>query len=133
MALATTIKEGATTVAASGGTDVTLVSLGIQGNTNTFTFSTDLVNLTRRLLKCSVKPESVSASAPGGFTQRRESFVLSFPRVLANGNRTIDTVRVEVAHDPSTTDADVESMCEQSAQILGTAAFMDFYKRQNLN
>lgn len=133
MAIASTIKEGATTVAASGGTDVTLVSLGVQGNKNTLTFSTDTSNLTRRIVEFSVKPYSVSESAPGGYTQQRNTILLKTPKTLANLSRTINTGKFELAIDPETTAAEIESMVECMAQVIGSAAFLAFFTTQNLN
>lgn len=133
MAIASVIKEGATTVAASGGTDVTLVSLGIQGNKNSLIFSTDTNLSTRRLAEFSVKQPAVSASAPGGYTQARNTVLVKFPKTLANGAITVNTGKFELAYDPQTTQAEVESYCEQMAQMAGTAAFMSFQKDQNLN
>lgn len=132
MAIASIIKEGATSVAATGGTDVTLTSLGVQGNKNTLTFSTDTSNLTRRLVEFSVKPYAESASAPGGYTQQRCTVLLKTPKVLANGNRTVNTVKVEVAYDPETTNAEIESMVETISQMVGTSAFLSFYTTLNL-
>jgi hypothetical protein len=132
MALASTIKEGATTVAASGGTDVTLSTLGVQGNKNTLIFSTDTANLTRRIIEFSVKPYAVSDSAPGGYTQQRATMLLKKPKVLANGNRTVNTARYELAYDPETTNAEIEEMVETSAQCIGTSAFLPFYQTLNL-
>lgn len=132
MAIASTIKEGATSVAATGGTDVTLVSLGIQGNKNTLAFSTDTNLATRRLAEFSVKAPQVQASAVGGYTQARNTILVKFPKTLANGNITINTAKVEVAYDPQTTQAEVESYCEQISQMVGTTAFMSFQKDQSL-
>jgi hypothetical protein len=133
MALASTIKEGATTVAASGGTDTVLSSLGIQGNKNTLIFSTDTANLTRRLLEASVKPYAVDDSKPGGFTQQRSKTVLKQPKVLANGKRTLNTATYELSVDPETTAAEIEQMQETMGQIVGSAAFLALYTTQNLN
>lgn len=132
MALASTIKEGATSVAATGGTDVTLVSLGVQGNKNTLTFSTDTSNLTRRIAEFSVKPYAASASAINGYTQQRAKLLLKQPKVLASGLRTVNTVSVEVSYDVETTDAEIEQMLETAAQCVGTSAFFGFYKTLSL-
>jgi len=133
MAIASVIKEGATTVAASGGTDVTLVSLGIQGNKNPLIFSTDTNLATRRLAEFSVKQPAVSTSAPGGYTQARNTILVKFPKTLSNGSITVNTAKMELAYDPQTTQAEVETYCETIAQMSGTAAFMSFQKDQNLN
>lgn len=133
MAIASIIKEGATTVAASGGTDVTLVSLGIQGNKNTLNFSTDTNLATRRLVEFSVKAPAANDAAIGGYNQARNTILLKSPKVLSNLAITVNTVKIEVSYDPQTTQAEVEQLCETAAQMLGTAAFMSFEKDQNLN
>lgn len=133
MAIASTIKEGATTVAATGGTDVTLVSLGIQGNTNTLAFSTDTNLATRRLVTFSVKPTAPNANSPGGQTMARNSINVKTPKTLASAERAINSVDITVSYHPETTQAEVEQMCETAAQMLGTSAFMAFQKDQNLN
>lgn len=132
MALATTIKEGATTVAASGGTDVTLVSLGIQGNKNPLIFSTDTNLATRRLVEFSVKPTAVNTSSPGGMTLARNSINFKSPKTLASGEKAINTAKVEISYHPETTQAEVEQLCETLAQFIGASAFMAFHKDQNL-
>jgi hypothetical protein len=133
MAIASTIKEGATTVAASGGTDVVLTSLGIQGNTNTLYFSTDTNLSTRRLVKFTVKPTAASTQSPGGQTLARNSIQLASPKVLASTEKAVNTVKIEVSYHPETTQAEVEQLCETAAQMLGGANFMDFQKNQNLS
>lgn len=133
MAIASTIKEGATTVAASGGTDVTLVSLGIQGNKNTLAFSTDTNLATRRLVEFSVKAPAPSDTAPGGYTQARNTIVLYQPKTLSNAAITKNSIKVETSYDPQTTQAEVEQMCETIGQMVATSAFMAFQKDQNLN
>lgn len=133
MALASTIKEGATTVAATGGTDVTLVSLGIQGNKNPLIFSTDTNLATRRLVEFSVKPTAVNPSSPGGMTLARNTINLKSPKVLASGAKAINTAKVEISYHPETTQAEVEVLCETIAQLTGTSAFMSFQKDQNLS
>ncbi len=132
MAIASTIKEGATAVAASGGTDVTLVSLGIQGNKNTLNFSTDTTALARRIAEFSTKPYAVDVSKPGGYTQQRNTVLVKFPKTLANGNRTMNTAKYELSVDPETTAAEVETYQEIMGQLIATAAFLDFYKSQVL-
>jgi hypothetical protein len=133
MAISSIIKEGATTVAATGGTDVTLVSLGIQGNKNTLSFSTDTNLATRRTVEFSVKPTASSTTAPGGMTMARNSIVLRTPKALVDLSKAVNTVKIEVSYHPETTQAEVEQMCETAAQMLGTSAFMAFEKDQNLN
>lgn len=135
MALASIIKEGATTVAATGGTDVTLVSLGIRDNKNPLIFSTDsALNLAlRRTIEFSVKPTAVSPGSPGGQSNAKNTISYRQPKVLANGDKGYLSIKVETSYHPEFTQAEVEAGCETVAQTLGTAAFLDFQKNQNLS
>ncbi len=123
----TTIKEGATTVSASGGTDVTTSSLGIQGNVNTFVFSTDTSNTTRRLLKASVSPSNLNANSPGGRTLQRTALKLTIPRVLANGDVVEEYYEVRAGTHPETTTANVEAGIEHVVQLALPAKSQAFW------
>jgi len=127
MAIVGTIKEGATTVAASGGTDVTISSLGIAGGSNTFIFSTDTANTSRRLGKMSVSLSNVNANSPGGRTQQRNKLRVEFPKVLADGSTSVDFIEISTATHPESTSADVETRLEQVAQLLLPAKMLSFY------
>jgi hypothetical protein len=127
MAIIGTIKEGATTVAASGGTDVTISTLGIQSNTNTCIFSTDLVNTVRRLLKASVSLSNANPSSPGGRTLQRNTMRLEFPKTLADGSVSVDYFEVRSGIHPESTSAEVESRLEQTAQMLLPAKTLTFW------
>lgn len=133
MALASTIKEGATAVAASGGTDVTLVSLGIQGNKNTLAFSTDTNLATRRTAEFSVKAPAANPASITGYTQARCTVLVKFPKSVTDVGIVTNTAKVELSYDVNTTTAEVETYLEQLAQLVGTANFMAFYKDLNLN
>jgi len=127
MSLTGVIKEGATTVAASGGTDVTASSLGNQGGTNTLIFSTDTVNTTRRLLKASVSLSSVNVNSPGGRTLQRNKLRFEFPKVLASGETSIDFIEVSAGIHPESTSAEVETRLEQAAQYMLPAKTLSYF------
>jgi hypothetical protein len=127
MAIAGTIKEGVTTVAASGGTDVTISTLGIQGGTNTFIFSTDTANTSRRLGKASVSLSAVNANSPGGRTLQRNKLRVEFPKVLADGSTSVDYFTIEAGTHPESTSADVETRMEQMAQLCLPAKMLSFF------
>jgi hypothetical protein len=132
MPLGTTIKEGATTVAASGGSDVTVSTLGNQGGTSTFIFSTDTSNITRRTLKASVSPSVLNVNSPGGRTLQRNTMRFEFPKVLANGDVTIDFIEVKTGTHPESTAAEVEVRQETVAQYLTPAVSGAFLFSGNL-
>jgi len=127
MSLTGVIKEGATTIAASGGTDVTVSSLGIQGGTNTLIFSTDAVNTTRRLLKASVSLSGTNVNSPGGRTLQRNKLRFEFPKVLASGETSIDFIEISAGIHPESTSAEVETRMEQAAQYLIAAKTTTFF------
>lgn len=127
MAITGTIKEGATTVAASGGTDVTISTLGIQSGTNPFIFSTDTSNTTRRYGTANVSLSNTNASSPGGRTLQRNKLRVEFPKVLANGDVSIDYIEIRVGTHPESTSAEVESRLEQGAQLMLPAKMLAFY------
>lgn len=127
MALIGIIKEGATTVAATGGTDVTLSTLGIQGGTNTLIFSTDASNTTRRICRATVSLSNPSPSSPGGRTLQRNTLRLEFPKVLADLTTSIDYIEVRSGFHPESTSAEVETRLEQAAQLLLPAKTLSFW------
>lgn len=127
MSLSGTIKEGATTVAASGGTDVTLSTLGIQGGANTLIFSTDTLNTTRRIVKASVSLSNTNVDSPGGRTLQRNKLRLEFPKVLASGETSIDFIEVSTGIHPESTSAEVETRLEQTAQLMLPAKTLSFF------
>jgi hypothetical protein len=133
MSLEATIKTGATALAATGGDDQALVSLGISANKNVVFFDGDTDFRTRRTIDFTTKAPTVQASAPNGYTQARSTALLKFPLELDNGERTVNTVRIEVAYDPESTAAEVEEMLEVAGQVVGTSAFFDFWKEHNLS
>jgi hypothetical protein len=132
MSIETAIKTGATAVAASGGDDTNLVSLGIQGNKHTLYLEGATSLLERTYFEFSVKNPQPSPSAPGGSTQARATLLIKSPLTLANDNRTVNTVKIEVAYDPETTSADVEELMETAAQLAAASDFLPFWKGLNL-
>lgn len=74
-----------------------------------------------------------SNGAPNGFTQRRAKAHLEFPVILDNGNRTINTIKLELAADVEMTDAEIESMLVYAAQVIADSDFSDFWKRGSLS
>lgn len=127
MSLTGTIKEGATTVAASGGTDVTISTLGIQGGTNTLIFSTDTLNTTRRLIKASVSLSNTNADSPGGRTLQRNKLRFEFPKPLTSGETSIDFIEISTGIHPESTSAEVETRLEQAVQFCLPAKTLSFF------
>jgi hypothetical protein len=133
MTIASTIKEGATSVAATGGTDVTLSSIGVVNGVNTFIFSTDTAAMTARTCEVSASLPTPNANSIGGYSQGRRSLVLKFPLVKASGERTVNTLRINGGFDVETTAAQIETYVEQAAQLLGSTAALTLWRDANIN
>lgn len=114
------------TIAPSGGTALAFSGTGIKnGNSHTLICDADDDYQTRRTIVCTVKEPKYSATAPGGLTQARASQVWKFPKILDNGNLTVETVRIEVSHDPESTVAEVEAHLDLASQGLTDSDFRD--------
>lgn len=69
----------------------------------------------------------ISPSAPNGYTQERKEAKFRFPIVLANSNRTENSVTVTLSHDIETTAAQKLEMRLTVAQSLSQAAWQDYW------
>lgn len=132
MAIAGNILEGAATLAASGGTAVTLASLGIVNGVNTFNFSTDTSNITRRLLKASVSLSNINENSPGGRTLQRNKLRITFPKTLASTEVSEDYFEITSGTHPESTSAEVETRMEQTGQFLIASTMLGFWFSGNL-
>lgn len=121
------------TVATTGGTATTLKEIG--RNLDTFsTFLNDSASFQlRTVLEFSTKSPKVLVSAPGGYSQARSTFKILKPKMLANGNRTVNTGTITLSVDPETSAAEVASLLVTMAQALADSDFSDFWKSQSLS
>lgn len=122
---ASILKDG--TVATTGGTAKAFSSLGnALGQHDVYFDGSDY--LTRLQATFSAKTPKVSASAPSGYTQSRQTVVLKVPKALASGATTINTIKIEFAVDVETTDAEKSTMLVYGAQLLHDSDFAEFWK-----
>lgn len=128
------IKHTASTyVVPSDGTATTLSSLGIKDGKTLETFlASDTDFLLRRSLAWSSRQAVVSPSAPNGYTQARNNVLLRFPKLLANGKYTVNTVRIEQSFDVECTTGEKTDQILLASQALGDADFRDFWIVQAL-
>lgn len=105
------------TPAASGGTAMAMTSKGGSENKNTLVVDADVDLRTQRTCVFSVRPPKVQSSAPNGYTQGRCNVVFKFPRTLANGLISVDTVSLQLSTDVETTVAQKEEMLSLIAQV----------------
>jgi hypothetical protein len=130
--IATMQKDGTAYPAPTGGADLFLDRLYNVGQKIYCTFIGDTDFTTRRIVEMSVKDPQVQASAPGGYTQSRESVILKKPIVLANGNRTVCTLSISMATDPELTLAQKQEMRYIGAQLLTDTELSEFWESHQL-
>lgn len=124
----------ATTVSASGGTALTyLPGNGASDDKLVMYVTADTDLRSRRTCDFTVKPPKPSATAPNGFTQPRCTVYHRFPQTLANGLTTYDTLKIELARDVETTQAEVLEYLKVGAQTMFDADVLEFFYNQSLN
>ena len=115
------------TVSATGGTSRTFKSLGDNGSEHKMFIDESLSYSLRKEVDFSTRAPKVSPSAPGGYTQGRRKAFIRIPRTFANGNRTVDTVMMEVSTDVEATDAEIQTYLGIAAQVLTDSDYTDFW------
>lgn len=83
--------------------------------------------LTKKEVEFSATAPTVKSGAPNGWSQRRKTIRVKFPRTLANGNRTIETMEWKHSHDIEATDAEIDEQLKQFAQFLLDEDFSGFH------
>lgn len=122
------------TFAPSGGTATGLIALGGDASsTKTFVATTGVTALNRTEILFSAKQPKVSPSAPGGFTQGRSSLKVTVPKVLANGNRTLNSATIEMALDPETTAAELNALRSLLQNLIVDADFDMLWLNQSID
>jgi hypothetical protein len=124
------IKYGSSTfVVPSDGTATTLSSLGMKDGRTLQTFlAADTDILTRRSVDFTAKSAIVSPQAPNGFTQRRSQAVIFFPKVLANGKRTVNSLTIVYSCDVEIGTAEKQNQILLGSQVLGDSDFTSFWQ-----
>jgi hypothetical protein len=117
---------GGTFATPTGGTADTLSASG-DSQTMKARFDADTEYLTSKTVTFTVKEPSVSANAPGGYTQARRAAYCLFPLELDNGNTTKNSVKIELSVDPEATAAEIAEYRLVAAQILADTDFDSFW------
>lgn len=126
---ASVLKDG--TVATTGGTATSMITLD-KGNGHKVLIDDGAAFNLQSTIDFSVKSPKVSSSAPGGYTQGRNSVYLRVPLSLDNGNRTVNTAQISISCDPETTDAERLTMRVYLAQLLVDSDFTVFWDDQGI-
>lgn len=74
----------------------------------------DVGEKSRLVINISASPATQNSATPGGYTQSRRNFSYLKPKILANGNSTVNTVRIQVSFDPESTETDVKVLLYQA-------------------
>lgn len=127
---AASVNDAATSVAPTGGTSESFTSIGDSLNQHDVVYGTGSV-LDRKSVTFKTVHASVQGGAPNGYSQQRSTFKLKHPLVLANEERTVNTVKVELACDIETTDAQKLNLRLTAAQLLADTALTEFYNSQS--
>jgi hypothetical protein len=115
----------------SGGTATTLKTKESEG-TGHIVFLDDGSDLiSQKIVEFSYKKPKVQASAPNGYTQGRNSVVIKSPLGLDNDERTVNTVRIEVACDYETTAAEKLTLRNLAIHSLLDSEFLEFWDDQS--
>lgn len=127
---ASVLKDG--TVATTGGTATGFIHKG--GNLGLwegiFDDSSEFIN--QSTVTFQVKDPKSNTGSPNGYTQGRSTVVMKVPLALDNGERTVNTLKIELACDHETTDAEIQTMLVYAAQLLADSDFSEFWKKQSL-
>jgi hypothetical protein len=116
-----------TALSATGGTATPVISRGNTIGLHNVVLDDGSAFKDLTTMKFSSKDGTVSPSAPGGYTQARNSIVISRPKTLANLNTTKNTVRIDFSVDPETTAAEIDALRELAAQVMFSTSLDEFY------
>lgn len=115
------------TFAPTGGTATSLLSLGRVGSSESFLVNDSSAFISRKLVNANVTEPRVNASSPNGYTQRRARVNIQVPITLANGKTTTNSITMELACDPETSNAQVDALHSLAINILNDSDFDAFW------
>jgi hypothetical protein len=125
IATAAILEDGV--VATTGGTSKSLTVLGTNlEETDVYWGGTTFAD--RLSATFSTKQPKLSSTSPGGYTQGRAKVIFRTPKTLANGAVTVNTMTIEFAFDPQTTDAEKARILSYASQLISDSDFPNFWK-----
>lgn len=126
------ISQGATALSPTGGSALVFAIKSRQNNAIEAYIPADAA-ATRRTARFQTKAATPDSQAPNGYTQNRNVVVMRFPKALANGNMTFNTLRIELSADIETTDAEKLDMQLIGGQVLADSDFLEYWRAQQLD
>lgn len=116
------------TYAPTGGVATTLESLGQNPGVNELHLDDSPSSLLlRETLTVTTRSPIPDAGKPNGYTQRRSTLLFKQPILLANGEYTVNTLRMELSHEPESTAAQVASLRDRAMHCSVDADFDEFW------
>lgn len=131
-----TIQKDPASITYGTGTATTLKTLGDSMSQHSLWASVtgeDLPLQQRTEVAATIKQPKVSATAPNGYTQARNTIVVKAPLVLDNGNVTVNTVKIEISVDVETTSAEKATLRDYASQLLTESSFEEFWNSQSID
>jgi len=125
IASSTVLVDG--TVAITAGTSTTFKTKVADGQNHSVYLDDGSALIDLTTAKFTVSDHQASTSAPGGYTQARRKCRIYIPRTLVNGDRTVETIYIEQATAPETSEADKLSMRVLACGILTDSDFQEFW------
>lgn len=122
-----------TAISVTGGTATGVISKGDSLNKHIVVLDDSSSFADQTTFTFNVKEPKVSITAPAGYTQARNSVVISRPLTLANGARTMNSVKIELAVDSETTDAQRDALRELAAQAIFDTDFDQYWNKQAIS
>jgi len=108
----------------TGGSATTLVSLGSSEGRNKLYINDGSDLILRKTCLATSKAPAPNAGSPNGYTQQRSTIVFHVPMLLANGEYTTNTVKVEISFDPEA-DASERAYLRELVAHVGVDADFD--------
>jgi hypothetical protein len=81
----------------------------------------------RRTIDFTTKEPVANSATPSGYTAVREGAFMRWPRTLANGNRHVDTISINISCSPETSLADQLALRLEAADCVCSAARQAFW------
>lgn len=117
------------TITPTGGTATDLLMLTNEGSAKVY-LDDGTEFIARTELEFKTSTARAKESAPNGYTQPRSDVIIKEPLALDNGNRTVNTIRVEQSTDVETTDAERLALRMKACLVILGADFLAFWDDQ---
>jgi len=131
LSTASILKDG--TLSAAAGTATSFISKGDSELRHKLVLDDGLAFALATVFNFSIQEPRVNASAPNGQTQMRNNVSILTPILLANGNYTTNSLKLEWAFDVETTTAQKDTLFGLGGQILFDTDYAAYREQQAMS